>query len=64
MSALRQAERQIMDLVVMLHWIAGEIADPAVAHRLRAVADVLNDQAMALRTIWESDTVPADLDQA
>ena len=53
MSALRLAERQLMDLVVALHWIAGQVADDAVAHHLRGVADKLNDAAMELRSLWE-----------
>lgn len=57
-SALRQAERQIMDIAIMLHWIAGECADPAIAHHLREVADVLNDAAMKLRELWQSEWAP------
>ena len=53
MSALRIAERQLMDIVIALHFIAGEVGDPAVAHHLRTVADRLNDAAMELRALWE-----------
>lgn len=53
MSVLRIAEKTLMDLVIQLHWIAREVADPAVAHRLRNIADALNDQAIALRVLWE-----------
>lgn len=54
MSALRIAERQITDIVVLLHFIAGEVPDPAVAHRLRVVADELDDAAQALRELWRT----------
>ena len=56
MSALRIAERQLMDIVIALHFIAGEVSDPAVSHHLRTVADRLNDAAMELRALWELPT--------
>jgi hypothetical protein len=49
-----EAERRISDLVIMLHWIASEVPDEAVAQRLRHIADSLDAQAMALRELWAS----------
>jgi hypothetical protein len=51
---LRLAEKALTELSIQLHWRAGSASDPAVAHRLREIADVLSDEAMSLRELWAS----------
>ena len=51
LADLRQVEREIMDQVIDLHYLAGRVIDPATAAHIRAVADALNDLAFELRSL-------------
>jgi hypothetical protein len=51
LADLRQVEREIMDEVIALHYLAARIIDPATAAHIRAVADALNDLAFELRSL-------------
>jgi hypothetical protein len=46
-----QVEREIMDTVIDLHYLAGRVIDPATAAHIRAVADALNGLAFELRSL-------------
>jgi len=48
---VQDAERAITELSIRLHWIAGHVADAAIAHRLRDIADDLAETALSLRAL-------------
>ena len=51
LADLRQVEREIMDTVIDLHYLAARVIDPATAAHIRTVADSLNELAFELRSL-------------